>query len=133
MPSEVKRRVLGDTWTNQQLRKTTNVLEVALGFMSSGAGSAKMALSSFVQDTLQMKLDSSIKVCNLLIICHQCLLLYAVLETETNISIMSIVIIEVYSHFFWYFISASRLFLGAYYFSLESPLCQALQNSDYCR
>lgn len=62
MPSEVKRRVLGDTWTNQQLRKTINVLEVALGFMSSGAGSAKMALSSFVQDTLQMKLDSSIKL-----------------------------------------------------------------------
>ena len=87
MPSEVKRRVLGDTWTNQQLRKTTNVLEVALGFMSSGAGSAKMALSSFVQDTLQMKLDSSIKVCNLLIIYHQCLL-YAVLETKNNISLL---------------------------------------------
>ena len=63
MPSDVKRRVLGDTWTNQQLRKTTDVLEVALGFMSSGAGSANMALSSFVQDTLQIKLDSSIKVC----------------------------------------------------------------------
>ena len=66
MPSEMKGRVLRDEWTNQQLRKTTDVLEVALGFMSSGAGSAKMSLCSFVQDTLQMKLDSSIKVCSLI-------------------------------------------------------------------
>ena len=70
MPSEMKGRVLRDEWTNQQLKKTTDVLEVALGFMSSGAGNPKMSLCNFVRDTLQMKVDSSIKVvCSL--ISHQ--------------------------------------------------------------
>lgn len=67
MPSEMRDKICKDTqWHVPEIKKTIGMIDVVLGFLSSGAGNPKEPLKLYVTKTLQMKKDAvldKVRIC----------------------------------------------------------------------
>ncbi len=62
LPEEAREKIARDSLATPQLRKTIDVIDVILGFLSSGVADPGQPLNDYVTNTLNWK-DQSIKVC----------------------------------------------------------------------
>ena len=59
----MKKEIISELQTMQQLRKILDVVEIVMGFLSSGGANAKKSLKDYIETTLKMgKKFSSKKV-----------------------------------------------------------------------
>jgi hypothetical protein len=74
--SHIRKEILAELRTPDHLRENLDVVDVVLGFLSSGGGKADKKLGEYVDKVLKMRrrpFSQKVSWCNVAVVWHHCL------------------------------------------------------------
>ncbi len=76
IPARQQQEILLDLCTVDRLRKTLDIVDIILGFLSSGGGNPGTPLGVYINNTLKMRMYFSEKVATFVVVYRELCMLY---------------------------------------------------------